>query len=91
MHICHRDFTSGPTYSHWNGEAFLSQVQPLPTLTAALLTFSETLSPRLGGANERETEDWGDRLEAMIDAAMLRTDPSATLNRVSTLQGKTRE
>lgn len=42
-------------------------------------------------SNERDTEDWGDRLEEMIDAAMLRTDPSATLNRVSTLQGKTRE
>ena len=42
-------------------------------------------------SNERETEDWGDRLETIIDAAMLKTDPTTTLNRVSTLQGKPRE
>jgi hypothetical protein len=38
--------------------------------------------------NERRGEDWGDGLMTMIDAALLKADPTYTLNRVNRLQGK---
>lgn len=41
--------------------------------------------------NERRTDDWGDSLMTMIDAAMLKADPSYSRNRVNRLQGKPHE
>ncbi|MCJ7555797.1 MAG: hypothetical protein MUP90_02650 [Gammaproteobacteria bacterium] len=60
-------------------------------MNASIAFFFGTTFAQTWWKQERETGNWGDRLTAMIDAAMLTVDPSTSRNRTSKLQGTPHE